>query len=249
MKTLARTGGPSDLNRRLRNAYDRVYAGEKQGFPKLNLNRWPRHRWEAMIHAFPPSANRVLEIGCGNGVVLHHVAQRCKAITGIEISPDRCRVARGNLAGLNKPVEILQGNIEHGIDQPDGSFDVIMWADVIAHVVDLFQAMREVSRLLSKGGTLITSTPNIAYLPRRFKLLLGKFPATSGANEGFNVRPGEMYDGGHFHYFTFSSLKTLYQRYGLQVVRTIGFGRILSRLRNALPSLLSGSVLMVGRKA
>jgi len=229
-------------------AYDRVYAAETKGFPALDLDRWPRNRWEALIRAFPPRADHVLEIGCGNGVVLHHVAGRCRRITGIEISENRCRVAEENLAGLDRPVEIIHADIERGIPMPDGSFDAIVWADVIEHVVDLFEAMREVSRLLAKDGVLITSTPNIAYLPRRLRFLFGSFPGTSATREGFDVRPGEMYDGGHLHYFTHSSLKKLYRRYGIRTIRTIGFGSIWSRFRNVWPSLLSGSVLLVGIK-
>jgi len=233
---------------KLPDCYDEVYRREPEGFGKLNLDRWPRNRWEALVHAFPPGAGRVLEIGCGNGIVLYHVADRCRELAGIEIAVNRCRVARKNLSHLEKPVEIIPGNIERGIDKADGSFDVIMWADVIEHVVDLFAAMREVHRLLAPGGTLLTATPNVAYLPRRLQLLRGRFPGTSAAGEGFRVRPGEMYDGGHLHYFTCGSLKRLYRHFGLQVVRTVGFGRVLGRLRNLWPSLLSGSALVVGKK-
>ncbi|HUT09662.1 MAG TPA: class I SAM-dependent methyltransferase [Thermoguttaceae bacterium] len=247
-KNPAATDRRNQSDGKLRDSYDEVYRDEPEGLSKLSLGRWPRNRWEALVHAFPPDAGSVLEIGCGNGIVLHHVADRCRELAGIEIAVNRCRVAEKNLADLEKPVEIISGNIERGIDKADGSFDVIMWADVIEHVVDLFAAMREIHRLLAPGGTLLTATPNVAYLPRRLQLLRGRFPGTSAAQEGFGVRPGEMYDGGHLHYFTCSSLKRLYRQFGFQVVRTVGFGRVLGRLRSLWPSLLSGSALLVGKK-
>jgi hypothetical protein len=78
-------------------------------------------------------------------------------------------------------------------------------------------------------------------------LLFGKFPATAGADEGFDVRPGELYDGGHLHYFTFSTLERLFARMGIEVYQRVGFGR-LGRLHNFIPQLLSGAACIVGRK-
>lgn len=238
----------NDLDEHLACIYDKVYASEKEGLPPLRRDRWPRNRWEAMVYAFPARAGRVLEIGCGNGVILYNIADRVEELTGTEISERRCKIARSNLAGIDKPVEILTGNIEQGLDRPAGWYDTILWADVIEHVVDVFQAMKEVSRLLASGGTLITSTPNIAYVRYRLNLLSGRFPSMAAGKEGFDVRPGEMYDGGHLHYFTIGTLKTLYRRHGIRPVRTVGFGRRLGRLRNLWPSLLSGSAFVVGIK-
>src|SRR5262249_720043 len=97
------------------------------------------------------------------------------------------------------------------------------------------------------GGTLITSTPNIAYLRYRLSLLFGKFPGTAAANEGFAVRPGEMYDGGHLHYFTFNTLERLYRMNGIEPTKRVGMGR-LGRIQNIAPSLLSGTAQVVGVK-
>lgn len=232
---------------KLQEAYDRTYKSEDLGIDPLNLSRWPRNRWEALVHSMPPHARNVLEIGCGNGVVLSHIADRCEALTGMEFSANRCEVARRNLEGLDIPVKIMQGNLEHGIDEQDGSFDVILWADVIEHVVDVFSAMREVSRLLARGGILVTSTPNMAYIRYRLALLFGKFPGTSARDEGFAVRPGELYDGGHLHYFTVSTLKRLYRMNGIEPTQVEGFGR-LGKLHNLYPNMLSGAAHVVGKK-
>lgn len=232
---------------RIKQSYDTVYQSEKSGIPSLNISRWPRNRWDGMIHSCPTHARNALEIGCGNGVVLYHIADRCEALTGIEISPKRCEMARANLVGLKTPVEIIQGNVEDGIDKPDGSCDLILWADVIEHVVDVFAAMREVSRLLSPGGMLITSTPNMAYFRYRLALLFGKFPGTAAQDEGFAVRQGEMYDGGHLHYFTINTLKKLYRMNGIEPIQAVGFGR-LGRFHNFMPSFLSGTAQVMGKK-
>ena len=231
----------------IRQSYDSVYGSEKTGIQSLNLKRWPRNRWDGLIHSCPAHATNALEIGCGNGVVLYYIADRCEALSGMELSPKRCETARANLANLKTPVNIIEGNIEEGINKPDGTYDLILWADVIEHVVDVFVAIQEVSRLLARGGILITSTPNVAYIRYRLALLFGKFPGTAAKDEGFALRSGEMYDGGHLHYFTVNTLKKLYQMNGIEPTQVVGFGR-LGRLHNFMPSLLSGTAQLIGIK-
>lgn len=238
---------PGTQTDRIRQSYDAVYHTEKAGLPELTLGRWPRNRWDGLIYDCPLKAKSALEIGCGSGVVLYHIADRCDSLTGLEISPKRCETARANLKNLTTPVEIICGNLEEGIGKADGTFDLILWADVIEHVVDVFAAMKEVTRLLAPGGMLVTSTPNMAYIRYRTALLLGRFPGTAAKDEGFAVRPGEMYDGGHLHYFTIDVLKKLYRMNGINPIRTTGFGR-LGKLHNLWPSLLSGTAQVVGIK-
>ena len=240
----------TDLPRssQIQDSYDAVYKSEEAGLSKLLTDHWPRNRWEATIASVPPNAGNVLEIGCGNGIVLFNIADRCKSLTGVEVSENRCITARKNLSELDTAVDIIQGNVEEGLDLPDASFDVIVWADVIEHVVDVFAAMKEVSRLLVPGGLLVTSTPNMAYARYRLALLRGKFPGTASQDEGFAVRPGEMYDGGHLHYLTINTLKRLYRLNGIEPTRSIGFGR-LGRIHNIWPSLLSGAAHIEGIKS
>jgi 2-polyprenyl-3-methyl-5-hydroxy-6-metoxy-1,4-benzoquinol methylase len=238
----------SSTSSQIRDSYDAVYQAEEAGLSKLRTDQWPRNRWEATIASVPQKAGKVLEIGCGNGIVLFNIAEHCDSLTGVEVSDNRCATARINLSGLDTPVDIIQGNVEEGLELPDASFDVILWADVIEHVVDVFAAMKEVSRLLVPGGMLVTSTPNMAYARYRLALLRGKFPGTASQDEGFAVRPGEMYDGGHLHYLTINTLKRLYQLNGIEPTRTIGFGR-LGKIHNFWPSLLSGAAHIEGIKS
>lgn len=226
--------------------YDEMYGSKGRGIlPILNV-RYPKNRHEAMVRFCPP-AERLLEIGCGDGRVIYHIADRCKEITGIEISGSLAKITRENVKNINKEIEIIQGSIEYGVRKPDGWYDVIIWADVIEHVVDVYAAMKEIDRLLCIGGTLITSTPNLGYLRYRIKLLLGYFPSTSQIDEGFSNDDKIMYDGGHLHYFTFNVLKRLYKRYNIEPVKSIGFGR-LGIINNLWPSLTSGAAMVVGIK-
>lgn len=237
----------SDKSSTISAKYDNLYSSQKTELKALDLNRWPRNRWEALVRLCPDKVNRALEIGCGNGEVLYNIAPKCRELVGVELSEFRCDVARKNLEGLSVPCELLSGNLEDGIEKPDGEFDVILWADVIEHVVDIFVAMKEVTRLLAPGGFLITATPNVAYFPRRLSMLLGEFPGTACGDQGFATREGEMYDGGHLHYLTFGTLEQFYLMYGVKPLSRMGFGS-MGRLHHLWPPLLSGSACVVGQK-
>lgn len=226
-------------------SYSKTYKQEALGRKKINLINWPKTRYEASIF-FAESGKRVLDVGCGNGLVLYNLKDSFEELYGIELSEERAMTAQKTLEGLKAKVMIA--NIEQGLDYEDEYFDTIICSDVIEHLVDVFTGFKEITRVLKKGGKLIINTPNIAELRRRFVLLFGRFPATSATNEGFNLRsPDELFDGGHLHYFTYSMLEKLCQRESYSEVKKYGFGR-LGKLHNFLPSLLSPSCQIVGIK-
>ncbi len=226
-------------------AYDDVYGSEECGSYELNCKRWPRDRFEASVY-FSPGGKRVLDVGCGNGLVLYNLRNKYEELHGVELSELRAATAQKTLNELDSHISV--GDIESSLDYPDGYFDSIILADVIEHVVNLWPATQEITRLLSKGGSLVVCTPNIAFIPRRVKLMLGRFPATAAGNEGFALRTDqELFDAGHLHYFTFSMLKTLFERFGYSTLRTYGCGRF-GRIHNIRPSILSGTCLVVATK-
>jgi SAM-dependent methyltransferase len=230
----------------LSRSYDSVYLNQKILFSNLISGSFPMDRFQACVY-LAKSGNRVLDIGCGDGNVLYNLRDRFTELYGVELSGLRAKKLEDAAIEYGVNLNVSQENIENGLPFPDGYFDSIIWSDVIEHVVDLWSAMTEINRLLCQKGTLITTTPNIAYIRHCLTLLQGSFPSTASSDEGFNVRNGELYDGGHLHYFTFSSLAKLYRKYGINPIKTIGVGR-LGFLHNIYPSMFSGSVCMVGIK-
>jgi len=230
---------------KLEKSYSAVYKGERLGSKVLTIGKWPRNRWEACIF-WAPKGERVLDVGCGHGIVLFNLKDKFKELYGIELSKARVETARKTLAGYN--THIVEGNIELGTPFDEAYFDVVICSDVIEHVIDVKAAFWEMHRLLRKGGSLVLNTPNVARWKGRLTLLFGKFPSTSAPSEGIDVRAeGELLDGGHLHYFTFSLLNNLCREVGFSQVSNYGFGR-MGVLHNLWPSLLSGSCQIVARK-
>ena len=233
----------ADPDPRLRAAYDAVYRRGSVAPQSIETTRWPRDRNEAALF-LAGRGQRVLEVGCGDGDVLRALTTRFEQVVGVELSPNRVANSRHRLEDREN-VAVHEGDVEAGLPFPKEHFDCVVWADVIEHVVDVWAAMREIVRVLEPGGRLVTVTPNIAGIRKRVTLLRGRFPSTSGRSEGIDVREGELFDGGHLHYFTFSSIEALYRAEGLEPTGRLGFGRF-GRAHHARPNLLSGSVAVVG---
>lgn len=224
--------------------YDLFYRSDRsrEAIPELVLQGWPRNRFEAILHA-APTGESVLDAGCGNGYLLFQLRKRFKRLIGLEYSPHRLEQARLNLTGL--PFEPLLGSAEAMTEIGTGTLDCVVSADTIEHIPDVYAASREIFRVLRPGGLLILNTPNIASLPKRLRLLCGRFPSTSQPDEGLGS--DVLFDGGHLHYFTFRSLARLLEKAGFSIERRLGYGRF-GRIHDLRPSLLSGGVQLVARK-
>jgi len=212
--------------------YNKLYATDALGNRAIRKDRWPRDRFEMAVHA-AGSGERVLDVGCGNGLVLFNLSKEFRELHGIELSTNRVEVARESLAGL--PATISMQDIERGLDYAAGFFDTVICNDVIEHVIDASATVAEIHRVLQPGGRLVMITPNVARLDHRIRMLRGRFPTTSSHAA---VARGELLDGGHVHYFTFGSLEHLLEVHGFAIQRRYGFGR-QGKLLDVWPTLLS----------
>jgi methionine biosynthesis protein MetW len=223
-------------------AIDRNHHGA--GRKDMLIKEWPANRHEAVFYA-TGTGSSVLDIGCGNGFLLYNLRDKFEKLYGIELSSSMVKEAKKTLH--DQQAEIYLGNVDH-LSFKDEFFDCVVWTDVVEHIPDVWQAFREVVRVLRPGGQLITATSNVAYFKRRITLLRGRFPVTSGYDEGLIPGGGcDLFAGGHFHYFTFRSLRKNYEKFGIKVVREFGFGR-LGRVHNLWRTMLSGGICIVGEK-
>jgi SAM-dependent methyltransferase len=97
---------------------------------------------------------RVLDVGCGRGVLLQEFRRQGWDVQGTELSDQAAAYARGVL-GL--PVET--GSLDT-IGFPANHFDAITLWHVLEHVADPQSLLSEVNRILKPGGVLLVSVPN-----------------------------------------------------------------------------------------
>lgn len=101
---------------------------------------------------------RVLEIGSGTGAMMRSLARRPEftgTALGIEQSPAFVEAARrlADQEGVGDRVEFRVGDA-HRLDVADQSFDAVIINTVISHVSDTTTVLREMARVVRKGGTV-----------------------------------------------------------------------------------------------
>jgi ubiquinone/menaquinone biosynthesis C-methylase UbiE len=99
-----------------------------------------------------------LELGCGTGIFLAQVAASGARLRGLDLSPDLLARARARTAGL-ATVSLDCGNAEE-MPYADGTFDAVYGSSVLHHL-DLERALREIFRVLRRGGRIVFAEPNI----------------------------------------------------------------------------------------
>lgn len=135
-------------------------------------------RW---LDAMPPET-RVLDAGCGEGVLVEEYASRL-TIAGIDPNYASAHVQPGSLTAL---------------PYPDRSFDRVLCLDVLEHLTFAEQplALGELFRVLRPGGEALVSVPNLAHLQSRVHFLLrGRLIRTAGEQKHPGDRPAGEYVG------------------------------------------------------
>lgn len=112
---------------------------------------------------------RVLDVGCGDGqhTLLFKQKIGCKRITGIDGLPGRVAAAR------KRGVEASVTDLGKKWPFPDNHFDVVVSNQVIEHLADLDNFIKEIYRILKLSGYCVISTENLSSWHNIFALILG----------------------------------------------------------------------------
>jgi len=121
------------------------------------------------------SNKRVLDVGCNTGYLGEALAAFGNETSGFEVNETTAEEARRRL------VRVEVGDLE-GTDLVDvfgrGSFDIVVFGDVLEHLRDPLPVLRQARPLLAPGGSVLISTPNVAHGDVRLALLKGQFNYT-----------------------------------------------------------------------
>ncbi len=119
---------------------------------------------------------RVLEVGCGTGLILGRLAQHAARACGVDLSPGMLRAAhrRGLQVALASATRL---------PFPDASFDLVCSFKVLAHVPDIKGALAEIARVTRPGGQLVLEFYNPWSLRYLAKRAAGPRPISEGRTE------------------------------------------------------------------
>src|SRR4051794_4195712 len=103
-------------------------------------------------------AGTLLDVGGGHGLLLDEARRRGYETTGIELSSEAAAYAREGLG-----LEVVEEPLESfAAGRADGSYQVVVLADVLEHLDDPVEALAACERLLAPGGALCVITPDPA---------------------------------------------------------------------------------------
>lgn len=154
----------------------------------------------------PRTAQRILDVGCASGQLGAALKGRQGAeVVGIELGEDYARDAAQVLD------QVFPGDVIAVLENPAndfGTFDAIICADVLEHLVEPWRALDHLTGMLRPGGTLVVSVPNV----RHWQILRQVFVRGSWPR-----LPAGPFDGTHLRWFTERDARALLTDAGLTV--------------------------------
>ena len=146
--------------------YDRMADGWWRDGGFLNLlgttvNPWRVPYFERILgdRLIEPHGTRVLDVGCGGGLLAEEITTMGYTVVGIDPSERSLDVARAHAAETGRHIDYLYGRGQH-LPFDDETFDAVLCCDVLEHVEDWHAVIGEVARVLRPGGVFLYDTIN-----------------------------------------------------------------------------------------
>lgn len=120
--------------------------------------------WDGDSTSFTPLAGkRVLDVGCGAGLLCEPLARMGGAVTGLDAAPENIAAAAAHAAAGGLSIDYRVGSVEHLTGE---RFDLVTCLEVIEHVARPAAFVAGLAGALAPGGLMILSTPNRTALSR-----------------------------------------------------------------------------------
>ena len=106
------------------------------------------------------TGKRVLDVGCGGGLLSEGMAVRGAEVTGIDLSEKPLGVARLHLLESGQKVDYRKISAEQIAEEMPGAFDAVTCLEMLEHVPDPASIVESCGRLVKPGGQVFFSTIN-----------------------------------------------------------------------------------------
>ena len=106
------------------------------------------------------AGSRVVDVGCGGGLLAEGMARRGARVLGIDLAPEALAVARLHALESGLAVEYREVAVEALAESATGQFDLVTCLEMLEHVPDPAAVVASIARLVRPGGNAVFSTIN-----------------------------------------------------------------------------------------
>ena len=161
----------------------------------------------AFIAHWVREKSQVLDLGCGDGVMLDYL-QSDKGCSGYGVEIDDDQIPKC----VARNVSVIQQDLNGGLAMfEDNAFDTVLCLSALQMVKDVEGTLREIARV---GREVTVSFPNFAYWPHRVALLRGRMPVSRSL-------PYQWYDTPNLRCATIRDFEALANELGLEVLECV----------------------------
>ena len=151
---------------------DNVDAAEVAKFEALASRWWDKDSEFKPLHEINPlrldfidaraglAGKRVIDVGCGGGILAEAMAHRGARVTGIDMGEAPLAVARLHREESGVDVDYRQASAEEMAAEQPGAYDIVTCLEMLEHVPDPSSVIRACAKLVKPGGQVFFSTIN-----------------------------------------------------------------------------------------
>ncbi|MEI8232338.1 MAG: class I SAM-dependent methyltransferase [bacterium] len=216
--------------------YEKSWVERLKNAPKEAFGNYERN-W-----VLPPlmvKGEKVLDLASGNSIVGSYWAREYGAdVTALDLSETALKDARA------RGVKTITGSVEDKLPFKAGIFDTVFWGDNIEHVLAPASILKEIYRVLKKGGRVILSTPNQSYWRYRLHMFIyGELPRTEGD-------VNDPWEWEHIRFFSPKIIKKLLEFTNFSQTKFIGVSRRRIDMigKHVSPELFGMIMVVEGKK-
>jgi 2-polyprenyl-6-hydroxyphenyl methylase/3-demethylubiquinone-9 3-methyltransferase len=163
---------PPASDARARAATRNAHPAELDKFDALAPHFWDPHGEFRPLHLLNPvrarfvaeraalAGTRVLDVGCGGGLLCETLARAGARVSGIDLAPGMLEVARLHAAAENLPIDYRLQDAHELAEASPAAFDIVTCMEMLEHVPRPAATLASLARLVRPGGAVFVSTIN-----------------------------------------------------------------------------------------
>lgn len=228
--------------------FDKVYGEDLCEKPKgltsslyRGLAKHEINRYQRCLELLPDIGERILDVCCGDGLLLALCKDRFRGRYGVDVSDVQLKKTKSRLDGQGNAdsVHLSLCDADEGLPFDDSFFDTVSCIAALCCTENPPNALKEIHRVVKPNATFVMQVPNIAWVRNRFQLLFGGCPLQGGVYLGA--------DWEALHSFNRSLIVSLLAKVGFQV-EAITCSGVLANIRAWWGSLLGGDIVLSCKK-